>query len=335
MRGAHPRVMEALMASNMVQTPGYGVDDYTKRAEQIILDACGLSEGKVHFLVGGTQTNATVIDGILRNTQGVLCAESAHVNVHEAGAIEASGHKVLTMPGRDGKISGRQVDEYLANFYADETWNHMVLPGMVYISQPTELGTLYSLSELEELSSVCRRWKLPLFVDGARLVYGLQSEANDVTLQELARLADVFYIGGTKAGLLFGEAVVLPHPELIPGFFTLIKQHGALLAKGRLLGVQFAALFTDGLYEEMGRNAIRQAMKLREAFVARGYRLLMDSPTNQQFVVLPNDVVDRLAPNVGFEYWGPRGEVFSAVRFVTDWATSDLEIAELTKRLDH
>jgi len=329
MEGAHPEVMRRLMETNLEQTSGYGSDDYTCHARELIRQACGQPEAGVYFLVGGTQTNATVIDGLLARHEGVLGAETAHINVHEAGAIEASGHKVLTLPQHEGKLCAEEVEAYIADFYRDETYEHMVAPGMVYISHPTEYGTLYSLSELEALSRVCRKANIPLYMDGARLGYGLAAPGTDVTLQDIARLCDVFYIGGTKVGALFGEAVVAPHAERLPHFFPLIKQHGALLAKGRLLGIQFETLFTDGLYLEMGKHAVRLAQKLKQDFVQKGYKLHMDSPTNQQFVCLPNADIDRLSAHATFELWGPRGEEETVVRFVTSWATREADVDAL------
>ncbi len=326
MEGAHPDVMRRLLETNLEQTVGYGSDPYTQRAKDLIRKACGAPEAGVHFLVGGTQTNSTVIDGLLRQHEGVIAAETAHINVHESGAIEATGHKVLTLPQHNGKLEAEEVEKYITDFYRDETYEHMVAPGMVYISHPTELGTLYSLDELEKLSAVCRRANIPLYMDGARLGYGLAAENTEVTLTDIARLCDVFYIGGTKVGALFGEAVVAPDPKRLPHFFPLIKQHGALLAKGRLLGIQFETLFTDHLYERMGKHAVRLALKLKEAFKSKGYKLQLDSPTNQQFVCLPNETIDRLLQHATFELWGPRGEKETMVRFVTSWATREEDV---------
>lgn len=326
MEGAHPDVMRRLLETNLEQTVGYGSDPYTQRAKDLIRKACGVPEAGVHFLVGGTQTNSTVIDGLLRQHEGVIAAETAHINVHESGAIEATGHKVLTLPQHNGKLEAEEVGKYITDFYRDETYEHMVAPGMVYISHPTELGTLYSLDELEKLSAVCRRANIPLYMDGARLGYGLAAENTEVTLTDIARLCDVFYIGGTKVGVLFGEAVVAPDPKRLPHFFPLIKQHGALLAKGRLLGIQFETLFTDHLYERMGKHAVRLALKLKEAFKSKGYKLQLDSPTNQQFVCLPNETIDRLLQHATFELWGPRGEKETVVRFVTSWATREEDV---------
>ena len=327
MAGAHPQVMQALVESNLEQTTGYGSDAYTAEAAALIKQACDAPQARVHFLVGGTQTNATVIDGLLARHQGVLAAESAHINVHESGAIEASGHKVLTLPQHEGKVKADEVKAYIDEFYRDDSYEHMVAPGMLYISFPTEYGTLYSLQELSDLSQVCHEANIPLYVDGARLGYGLA--ASDVSLPDLARLCDVFYIGGTKMGALFGEAVVINNEKLLKHFFPLIKQHGALLAKGRLLGVQFKALFSKGLYEEIGREAVAKALRLKAAFVEKGYQVEVDSPTNQQFFRLPNDLIDRLKQEASFEYWGPRGQQESVVRFVTSWATSDADIDQL------
>ncbi len=330
MEGACPEIMERLMETNLEQTSGYGNDVHTKKAERLILEACGIPEGKVYFLVGGTQTNATVIDGLLHRHEGVLSVESGHINVHEAGAIEAAGHKVLALPSHDGKVSAEDVDNYISSFYADETYEHMVAPGMLYISHPSEMGTLYSLAELEDLSSVCRKAGIPLFMDGARLGYGLTAD-NDVTLKDIARLCDVFYIGGTKVGALFGEAVVCRKP--IPHFTSLIKQHGALLAKGRLLGIQFETLFTDGLYTRIAKHAIDMAMKLREGFIAAGYRAYNESKTNQQFFYLRNEDLERLQKIASFELWGPKGETETLVRFVTSWATKESDVDTLIRAI--
>lgn len=332
MEGAHPEVMQRLVESNLEQTTGYGTDCYTLQAKQLVIEACALNpdEAEVHFLVGGTQTNSTVIDGLLHHHEGVMAADTGHINVHESGAIEASGHKVLTLPSHEGKVLANEVASYVDDFYRDETYEHMVAPGMLYISQPTEYGTLYSLSELQELSTVCRSRHIPLYIDGARLAYALASPRNDVTLPQLAALADAFYIGGTKCGLLFGEAVVVPRGKaLLPHFFPLVKQHGALLAKGRLLGLQFGALFADGLYFRLGAHAVKLALMIKAAFAAQGYTPFIDSYTNQQFFRLPNAVIDRLSALATFELWGPRSEEQSVVRFVTSWATHEEDVEAL------
>lgn len=324
--GAHGEVLEALVRTNMEHTVGYGNDNYTAEARDLIRKAIGCEDAEVMFLVGGTQTNATAIDGILARHEGVLAAVSGHIAVHESGAIEASGHKVLTLAEYDGKVRAEDVDRYIEEFYADETYQHMVAPGMLYISQPTEFGTVYSLAELEALSGVCHKRNIPLYIDGARMAYGLKAEGADFTLTDIARLADVFYIGGTKCGTLFGEALVVANRALLKNLFPLVKQHGALLAKGRLLGVQFGALFRDGLYERIGEDAVQLALRIREAFRAAGYEVVKESPTNQQFFRLPNDVIDRLRETISFDYWGPRGATDSVVRFVTSWATTEEDV---------
>lgn len=342
MAGAHPEVLDAIVRNNTTQTAGYGSDDFCERARQLIRQACDAPEADVHFLVGGTQTNATVLDGLLRRTEGVIAAESAHINVHESGAIELSGHKVIALPSHEGKLSADEVRAYLHDFYADDTWPHMVAPGAVYISFPTEYGTIYTYDELSVLSAVCREYHIPLYIDGARLGFGLaasqmlaeQAGCKAVTLSDVAHLADVFYIGGTKMGALFGEAVVCTNPTLLPRFFTLQKAHGAVLAKGRLLGMQFGAFFADGLYLRIGRHGVELAQRLRRAFLSHGHTSFIDSPTNQQFFVLPNTLIDRLLPHATFEYWGPRGEVESKVRFVTSWETTEADIAALESLLE-
>lgn len=329
MAGAHPEILEALVRTNMEHTAGYGNDPYTAEAKALIRKAVGVEDAQVFFLVGGTQTNATVIDGILARHEGVVAADSGHIAVHESGAIEASGHKVLTLPHHEGKLRAEEVERYIEDFYADETYPHMVAPGMVYISQPTEYGTIYSLAELEALGAVCRKHAIPLYIDGARLGYGLKGEGADFTLKDVARIADVFYIGGTKVGALFGEAVVVTNPKLLRNLFPLVKQHGALLAKGRLLGLQFGVLFRDGLYERIGEKAVKHAIAIRESFRKAGYEVVIESPTNQQFLRLPNEVIDRLRQDMSFDYWGSRGEKESIVRFVTSWATTDEDISRL------
>lgn len=323
MAGAHPEVMEALNRTNMVHIPGYGEDAYTRRAKELILDACGVPAGECFFMVGGTQSNATVIDRLLSRNDGVIAADTSHINVHEAGAIEAWGHKILTLENHDGKISASQIKEYIENFYADDTYPHMVRPGMVYISFPTEVGTIYSRRELTDIYNVCREKEIPLYIDGARMAYGLHARGNDLDLPAIAQLCDVFYIGGTKCGALFGEAIVTKNPELLPRFVSLMKLHGGLLAKGRLLGVQFEALFTDNLYHRIGKYGVEQAMKLKEYLTGKGYRQFIDSPSNQQFFVLPNEVMEKMKERISFELWGPPGEKESKVRFVTSWSTPE------------
>ena len=332
--GAHPKVLERLVATNLEHTVGYGNDHYTAHAKALIRHEIGYEDAEVMFLVGGTQTNATAIDGILARHEGVLAAESGHIAVHESGAIEASGHKVLTLPHYDGKVRAEDVQHFIEEFYADETYPHMVAPGMLYISQPTEYGTVYSLEELEALSAVCHKHNIPLYIDGARMGYALAAEGADFTLRDIARLADVFYIGGTKLGTLFGEALVVTNRALLKNLFPLVKQHGALLAKGRLSGVQFEAMFSDGLYYEIGRHAVALALRIREAFRAKGYEVVIESPTNQQFFRLPNEVIDSLREEVSFDYWGARGATHGIVRFVTSWSTTKEDVARLIEILN-
>lgn len=340
MEGAHPLIMKRLMETNLEQTIGYGQDNYCVEAKIQVAEACGLVnpfvekgyQGDIHFLVGGTQTNSTVIDALLNHHEGVLCAETAHINVHESGAIESCGHKVMTLPSHEGKVDAKEVKEYIENFYADETYEHMVAPGLLYISFPTEYGTLYSKKELEELHHICQEADIPLYIDGARLGYGLASAHCDFTLKDLPNLCDVFYIGGTKVGAMFGECVVA-REGLLKHFFPLIKQHGALLAKGRLLGIQFGTLFTDDLYLKIAHHAIEMAMMLKQGFVEKGYKLFLDSPTNQQFFVLPNKVMDQLAKFCTFEVWGTRGIEETTVRFVTSWATKQADVDALLENI--
>ncbi|KLU62163.1 Low specificity L-threonine aldolase [Peptococcaceae bacterium CEB3] len=333
MEGAHPLILQRLLETNMEKTPGYGTDKYSRSAREKIRRACGCPEAEVYFMVGGTQTNATVINSLLHAYEGVLAADTGHINVHEAGTIEAGGHKVLTLGQTSGKISAQTVAKYIGLFNSDVNNEHMVRPGLVYISHPTEYGTLYTKAELEQLRAVCQEYKMPLFLDGARLGYGLTAEGTDVTLEVIADNCDVFYIGGTKVGALFGEAVVITKPNLIPHFFTMIKQHGALLAKGRLLGIQFDTLFTDDLYKRISKHAIHMAEKLKKGLVEKGYRLYFESPTNQQFVVLENEEMERLSKKVSFGFWESLDSNHTVVRFATSWATQENDIEELLKNL--
>ena len=302
-------------------------------AKKKILEACQCPDGEVHFLVGGTQTNATVIAALLHMYDGVLAAETGHVNVHEAGAIEYTGHKVLTLPQKDGKISAESVENYLKWFYADENHEHMVQPGMVYLTHPTEYGTLYTAEELKAIHGICQRYAIPLYVDGARLGYALAARETDVTLPVLAQNCDIFYIGGTKVGAFCGEAVVIPKKGLIPKFFTTIKQHGALLAKGRLIGIQFDTLFTDGLYQEISAHAIRMAEKLKKAIMEKGYTMYLDSPTNQQFVLLDNKKKKELLEQVDFDFFENYDSEHTVMRFVTSWATREEDVDRLIEIL--
>lgn len=332
MEGMHPAILEALVRTNMQKTTGYGLDEYCVAAREAIRKACAAPDAEVHFLVGGTQTNSTVIRALLRPHEGVVAAATGHIAVHESGAIEAGGHKVLTLPHKEGKISAAQVDEYLEWFYADESFEHMVFPAMVYLSLPTEYGTLYSLAELEAMAEVCRKWNLMLFVDGARLGYGLAAAECDVTLADLARLCDAFYIGGTKCGAMFGEAVVM-RKGLVPHFFTIVKQQGALLAKGRMLGIQFLTLFTDNLYLDIARHAVEQAARLKRAFIERGYELYFDSPTNQVFVTLNAEQEKRLRAATTFTEWERLPDDRLVVRLATSWATRPEDITALIEQL--
>ncbi len=328
-QGAHPRILQRLLETNLDQTGGYGTDEYCDRARQYIRRECRAENADVHFLVGGTQTNTTVIAALLRPHQGVLAADTGHIAGHETGAIEATGHKVLTLPNSDGKITAEQVRQAYESHWNDATNEHMVQPGMVYISQSTENGTVYSLAELEALSEVCRACNLPLFVDGARLGYALAAEGCDVTLADLARLTDVFYIGGTKLGALMGEAVVITNEALKRDFRYLIKQRGGLLAKGRLLGIQFETFFEDGLYEEISRHAVSLAMKMRDGLRELGFAFLHESPTNQQFPVLPDDLLEKLKAKHTFSTWMKADDTHTAVRFCTSWGTTEAEVDEL------
>ena len=330
-QGAVPEIVDALVSTNMEMTPGYGVDKYCLSAAEKIKAELECENCDVHFLVGGTQTNLTFIASVMKPYQAVICADTGHINVHESGAIEASGHKVLALQGVGGKLEASTVRKYIESFYADGTYEHMVFPGMVYISHPTEYGTLYTRSELSELSSVCRDFGIPLFLDGARLGYGLMSYETDVTLADIVELCDVFYIGGTKVGALCGEAVVFTKKNTPKHFFTIIKQNGALMAKGRVLGVQFDTLFTDGLYFDISRNAINMAKKLKELFVSHGYEMFVESPTNQQFVIVENKKLEELSKKVGFDFWEKLDGERSVVRFATSWATTDEDIDALEK----
>ena len=330
--GCHPKVLEALTRTNMVSTPGYGEDRYCESAKEKIREAINCPEADIYFLVGGTQTNQTVIDSMLSNYDGVVAAATGHVAVHEAGAIEYSGHEVITVPGHAGKIDPRELRQMLVDHYADESSEHMVNPGMVYISYPTEYGTLYSKEELEAIGAICNEYNIPLFIDGARLAYGLAA-ADDLTLADIAKLADVFYIGGTKVGALFGEAVVFTKNNTPKHMITQIKQHGALLAKGRLLGLQFDALFTDNLYMEMGKHAVSCANTIRKELVNKGYQIYMENPTNQIFVVMENDKLDKLSKEVLYGFWEKYDDAHTVIRIATSWATTEASVEALKKIL--
>jgi threonine aldolase len=352
-KGAHPNILKRLQEINFEQLDGYGTDEYCKSAADKIREACDAKDADVFFLVGGTQTNQIIIDMLLEPYEGVVAAQTGHVAAHEAGAIEFSGHKVLTIPGfvepkelsgestskkpvysdQIGKIRACDLKKLLSDFYADDNHEHMVFPGAVYISHPTEYGTLYSRSELEELSAICKEYEIPLFLDGARLGYGLMSRRTDVTLQDIARLVDAFYIGGTKVGALFGEAVVFPKKVPTKHPVPIIKQHGALLAKGWLLGLMFDTLFTDDLYLDISRNAIDMAEELRAELVKKGYQLFIDSPTNQQFILMDDEKLKELSEHVRYGFWEKYDDTHTVIRLATDWATTKEDIDELMKFL--
>ena len=330
--GCHPKVLKALSESNLVSTPGYGEDKYCEEAKNKIREYIDCPNADIYFLVGGTQTNQVVIDSMLSNYDGVVAASTGHVAVHEAGAIEYSGHKVITLPAHNGKLDPAELKQMLIDHYADGSAEHMVNPGMVYISYPTEYGTLYSRDELEAVSSICKEYEIPLFIDGARLAYGLAAQ-DDLTMADIASYADVFYIGGTKVGALFGEAVVFTKGNTPKHMITQIKQHGALLAKGRLLGVQFDAMFTDDLYMEMGTHAIKQAAVIREALRNKNYQLFMENPTNQIFVVMENEALKIFGKNVAYGFWEKYDERHTVIRIATSWATTDEAVEDLKKIL--
>ena len=333
MKGAHPDIIRRLAETNMMETAGYGLDPVCESARERIRRACGCEDAEVEFLVGGTQTNAVMIDAFLRSYEGVIAAETGHISIHEAGAIEASGHKVLALPHELGKISADSVRRYLEDYYNDANHDHMVFPGMVYISQPTEYGTLYAKAELAALKAVCEEYGLPLYADGARLAYALACPENDVSLADLARLCDAFYIGGTKCGALLGEAVVIPDPKRLPHLFTIIKQHGALLAKGRLLGIQFDELFRDDLYLRIGEPAITAAERIRAALASKGYDLYFETPTNQIFCVMENERLRRFGEKVEYGFWEKYDDQHTVIRLATDWATDPEAVDRLLEVL--
>ena len=327
--GAYPTILEAMAKTNLQARVGYGLDEICERAKDRIRKACGCDTAEVEFLSGGTQANAVVIGALLKPYQGVIAADSGHVSVHEAGAIEHTGHKVLPLQGKCGKISAAQIEACMQEYEQDDNHDHIVMPGMVYLSQPTEFGTLYSRKELEEISAVCHRYHLPLYVDGARLAYALAAKVNDITLPDLARLCDVFYIGGTKCGAFIGEAVVIPGPHLIPHFFTIIKQDGALLAKGWLLGIQFNELFKDDLYLHIGETAVQYADQIKQELVKDGYSLYFDSPTNQIFFVIANDKLETLGQKAVYSYMEKYDEAHAVIRFATSWSTTKEDVDKL------
>ena len=328
MEGAHPEILQRLIETNMEQTAGYGLDEYSEAAREKIRKACRAPHAEIHFLSGGTQVNRTVISALLRPYEGVIAADTGHISVHEAGAIECGGHKVLALPHTDGKLTARAIEKCLRAFHEDANRDHMVRPGMVYISHPTEYGTLYTMDEFEIISAICRTNRIPLFLDGARLAYALGCPVSELTLPAIARLCDAFYIGGTKCGALFGEAVVFPKPGIVPHFFTIVKQSGALLAKGRVLGIQFDTLFTDGLYERGGAHATAMADRIRAALTEKGYALASDAPTNQIFLALSPAQLAHLSAHVSMGFWEKQGKV-TVRRIATSWATQEADVERL------
>ena len=330
--GAHPLVLQHLIETNGQQSASYGFDTWSRQAREKIRKACMCTDADIFFLVGGTQANATVIDALLPSYGAVIAVETAHINVHESGAVESSGHKVITLPSHNGLMTADDLGNYLERFYADPTWEHMAVPGMVYITFPSELGTIYGVTEIEAIYGITQKYQIPLFIDGARLGYGLAAEACNFDLPWLASHCEAFYIGGTKVGALCGEAVVFPKGNAPKGFFTIVKRHGALLAKSRLAGVQFDALFTDGLYLHIASHAIDMAMQLREFFINAGFDV-KESPTNQQFVVLENGQKDALMQHVLFETWEPIDASHTLCRFVTSWATTEADLTVLADAL--
>lgn len=332
-KGAHPEILKRIMETNEEVLSGYGMDDYCNLATEKIRKACNLENAQVYFAQGGTQTNQLVISSMLKSYEGVIAPQTGHIGVHEAGAIEYSGHKVLTLPGHMGKLDSEKLNDYLGTFFSDDNREHMVFPGMVYISHPTEYGSLYSKEELTKIYAVCQNFEIPLYIDGARLSYALACEDSDVSLSELSRLCDVFYIGGTKVGAMFGEAIVFTKNNMPKHFVTLAKQRGALLAKGRFLGVQFDTLFTDDLYLEVGRHAMKQKNKLVAILKEAGIPFFYESPTNQQFVILENGQMNQLKSRVAFSFWESYDDSHTVVRFATSWSTTDEELAALSQIL--
>ncbi len=328
--GAHPKVLDNLIKYNEARPTPYGFDEFSDRAKDRIREACGIPDAQIFFLTGGTQTNATTIDSMLYQYEGVICVETGHINVHEAGAVEFTEHKIITLPGDNGKMNPKVLDKYLDDFMHDGNNAHAVFPGLVYITFPTELGTIYSAKELDDIYQVCQHYEIPLYIDGARLGYGLMAEGNDITLPYLARHCDVFYIGGTKIGAFCGEAVVFTNRQAHKHFFSIQKQHGAVIAKGALIGLQFEALFTDNLYFDLARHAIEMAMKMKKIFQKKEVEFYIDSPTNQQFVILPDALVEKLSKVMVFTHWGQAPGHHTICRFVTSWTTTkeDLDTLE-------
>lgn len=332
-KGVHQSILEAIVKTNDEPLLGYGMDEYTKSAKEKIKKACKCENGDVYLLVGGTQTNAIVINSLLKSYEGVIATDTGHISTHEAGAIEATGHKVITISHKDGKIEVEKLKEYLETYHADGNNEHIVYPGMVYISHPTEYGTLYTKNELIEISKICQKYHIPLFLDGARLGYGLMAKETDVTLELISEVCDVFYIGGTKVGAMFGEAVVFPKGNAPKRYISIIKNQGGLLAKGRFLGIQFDILFSNNLYFELGKHAINMSEKLKKALKEKNYKFYLDSPTNQQFIIIDNKKMEKLSERVKFSFWEKYDENNTVIRFATSWATTENDIEKLIELL--
>lgn len=329
-RGAHPDILKLLCDTNFTPRPGYGDDEFSASAKSKIRDFCRCPNADIYFLAGGTQTNLVAIDSMLLPFEGVVAADTGHISTHEAGAVEAAGHKVITLPQHFGKLDPQVLSDFLAAFYADGNREHMVFPGLVYISHPTEYGTLYSKAELTALSEVCSRFNMRLYLDGARLAYALTSPHSDLDIADIAKLCDAFYIGGTKVGALFGEALVFTKNNTPEHFPNRIKKHGALLAKGSIAALQFDALFTDNLYLRLGENAIYTAQLLKKALREKGYDFYLDSPTNQQFVIVDNHKAELLKKQVNFGFWEKFDDSHTVIRFASSWATTPEEVEALT-----
>lgn len=333
-KGAHPAILEKLIETNMEPLSGYGTDKYCESAAERIKAKFECPDAEVFFLTGGTQTNQIIIDTMLEKYEGVVSATTGHVSAHEAGAIEYSGNEVLTIPGHTGKIDAKELENYVETFYADANHEHMVFPGMVYVSYPTEYGTLYTKAELEEIYAICKKYNMRFFIDGARLGYGIAGSKGDIQYKDIAKLCDVFYVGGTKVGALCGEAVVFTHNNMPKHFVNQVKKHGALIAKGRLLGVSFDVLFTDNLYERISENAISMKDKLIDIFKEKGYKFFIDSPTNQQFFVIDNEKLAKIKEKVEYGFWEKYDDAHTVVRFATAWSTTEEDIAQLKRILE-
>lgn len=332
-QGAHPDILKLLGETNFIPRPGYGEDEFTARAKEKIRAECACPDADVYFLTGGTQTNQVVLDTMLKSFEGVVAAETGHISTHEAGAIEFTGHKVLPVPQHNGKMDAEELRGFVKTFYADGNHEHMVFPGMVYISHPTEYGTLYSKAELSALRAVCDEFGMRLYLDGARLAYGIMSYESDMDIKDIARLCDVFYIGGTKVGALFGEALVFTKNNTPAHFVNQLKRHGALIAKGSIAALQFDALFTDGLYWRLGENAINAAEKLKKVLIEKGYEFYFESPTNQQFVIVENKKLNELSKSVNYSFWEKYDDSHTVIRFASSWATREEDIEKLAEIL--